>query len=434
MILWFLSLGTITHSSAQNFTSYKVGNITDIISAPAGGVCLMGGATENDQAMRWFLQNANSGDVVVLRATGGSGYNAYFYSQLGVALNSVETFVIPNSAGANDAYVVQQVLNAEAIWIAGGNQSTYVNQWKNTALDSAIQFVIHQKNIAIGGTSAGMAILGQGYFSAIQGTISSASALANPFDPTVTLGWSDFINHPRLESTITDTHFDNPDRRGRLLTFLARLQDTTQSSIKAIACDEYTAVCIDSQGMARVYGEWPLENDNAYFVQVNCQLPNVPEVIQQGQPLTWQRNGAALKVYNIKGDTAGSGTFNTQNWVSGTGGNWLHWSVSSGIFSSQTGTPAQLCTIQSIQTSKENTIELNTWYPNPSQFIDLAIPSDWEHQLYKISLYNSLGKILLNTNAYPGEHFGKETLSSGIYFLNVKNASNRLKLFKLFLE
>lgn len=42
----------------------------------------MGGATEHDKAMRWFLREANEGDIVVLRASGIDGYNDYFYSEL----------------------------------------------------------------------------------------------------------------------------------------------------------------------------------------------------------------------------------------------------------------------------------------------------------------------------------------------------------------
>ena len=55
----------------------------------------MGGATEDDNAMKWFLQRANGGDVLVLK-TGSNGYNAYFYSELGIPLNSVETIVCNN--------------------------------------------------------------------------------------------------------------------------------------------------------------------------------------------------------------------------------------------------------------------------------------------------------------------------------------------------
>ena len=66
-----------------------------------------------------------------------------------------------------------------------------------------------------------------------------------------------------LANTFTDTHFDNPDRRGRLFTFMARARADWGLDATAIACDEYTAVCIDDDGLARVFGEAPQYEDNA---------------------------------------------------------------------------------------------------------------------------------------------------------------------------
>ena len=90
---------------AQNYTEYATGSSTDVTTNHEFGVCMMGGASENDDAMTWFLEKANGGDVVVLRASGSDGYNNYMYSQLGVSINSVTTFVFDNEAGAIDPYV-----------------------------------------------------------------------------------------------------------------------------------------------------------------------------------------------------------------------------------------------------------------------------------------------------------------------------------------
>lgn len=43
----------------QNYTSYFTGNSSDITTNPIGGVCLMGGATEDDNATKGFLQIVN---------------------------------------------------------------------------------------------------------------------------------------------------------------------------------------------------------------------------------------------------------------------------------------------------------------------------------------------------------------------------------------
>ena len=55
---------------SQNYTSYFTGNSTDSQQSANGGICLMGGATEDDNALKWFLERANGGDVLVIRASG----------------------------------------------------------------------------------------------------------------------------------------------------------------------------------------------------------------------------------------------------------------------------------------------------------------------------------------------------------------------------
>ena len=184
---------------SQTYTSYFTGDVNDVTTTTQAGTCLMGGATEDDNAMRWFLQRSGGGDIVVLRATGTNGYNNYLYSGLGITVNSVETLVIPSIAAANTAYVRTQLRNAEAVFIAGGNQADYIIFWKNTAVDSALNYLINVKKIPIGGTSAGMAIMGQAYNSAVNGSVTSAQALANPYNSLITLGNNNFLHNPFLK-------------------------------------------------------------------------------------------------------------------------------------------------------------------------------------------------------------------------------------------
>lgn len=317
----------------RQYSSYLTGNSTDMESSPLGGICLMGGATENDEAMRWFLEKASSGDVVVLRASGSDGYNDYFYSELGVDIHSVNTLVLRDRSAASDEEVLSAVEKAEAIWIAGGDQWNYVSYWKDTPLSDLINDLIKDKGIAIGGTSAGMAVLGEFYFTAENGTITSEDALKDPYNNKVTVGSDHFFDIAHLADTITDTHYDNPDRRGRHTVFLARIISDLGKTGRGIACDESTAVCIETSGMARVFGEFPNYDDNAYFIIPNEQLADsTPDNCSTGNPLEWNRGGKALKVYQIKGDPSGTGTFNLTDWKTGTGGAWKYWYVENGIF------------------------------------------------------------------------------------------------------
>ncbi|MBL7825426.1 MAG: Type 1 glutamine amidotransferase-like domain-containing protein [Saprospiraceae bacterium] len=377
---------------SQNYTYYHTGNTVDTVVSPTGGMCMMGGATEHDNAMKWFLQRANGGDVLVLRASGSDGYNDYLYNQLGIHVNSVTTIVCHNAAASNAAFVQQKISQAEAIWFAGGDQWDYVSFWRNTPVDSLINLAIQQRNIVFGGTSAGMAILGKYYFTAQNGTTTSAVALANPYAPTVAIDSSAFIHAPFLSDVITDTHFDNPDRRGRLVAFLSRIVTDYGVQARAIACDEYTAVCIAPIGIAKVYGDAPTYDDNAYFIQANCELNDTdPEVCQAGTPLTWNLNGEALKVYQIKGTSNGTKVFNLNNWKMGIGGSWLHWSVANGVFTEQAGTEIECPVLSENEPWIHSGLSL---YPNPAaEKLYVSREQEFAGEL-SFQVFNALGQQL----------------------------------------
>jgi cyanophycinase-like exopeptidase len=85
--------------------------------------------------------------------------------------------------------------------------------FKNNAFEDAINQHVAIKKASVGGTSAGMAVLGAKYYSAQNGSVTSAQAMSNPYLSTLTLGNDDFLNVPFMQNVITDTHFDNPDRK-----------------------------------------------------------------------------------------------------------------------------------------------------------------------------------------------------------------------------
>jgi cyanophycinase-like exopeptidase len=317
-----------------------VGNAIDKVSKPHGGLCLMGGASESDNAMKWFLERANGGDILVLRASGSDGYNDYLFSTLGVKVNSVETIVFHNKDASKEKYILDKIKNAEAIWFAGGDQWNYISYWRNTGVDSLINKIIKEKKIVLGGTSAGMAILGQYYFSAQYGTVTSEEALANPYDDRVTVDSLHFIKNHILKNIITDTHFDSRDRKGRLITFLSRIYKDYRVFCKAIACEDHTAVCIDENGIARVFGGQSSSEDYAYFIQINCEQDAVgPELCLPNVPLTWYKDKRALKALKVQGTLLGTHTFNINKWLADEKGEWLNWGISNGVLFEEEGIP-----------------------------------------------------------------------------------------------
>jgi len=386
-LAFILAIFCYLATSQSQYTSYYIGDTNNVSTPTDYRICLMGGATEDDNAMKWFLNGSGGGDIVVIRVSGTSGYNAYLYTTLGITVNSVETIVIPSISAANHPYVRRRLREAEAVFIAGGNQFDYLSYWKNTAVDSALNYLINIKKVPIGGTSAGMAVQGQCYYSAAVGSITSAVAMANPYNTQVTIGSNDFLHHKFLNRVITDTHYDNPDRRGRHSSFLARLLQDSAKAFFGIACDEYTAVCIDNNGIAKVFGGFPTHDDNAYFIQSNCVLPNTPENCLPNQSLTWNRSSQALKVYAVKGTSAGNGSFDLNNWQNAnvSGGAWENWFVVNGTFSV---TPTA-SSISCISTGLEDhTIKEINMYPNPVKDI-----LNFGHLMDEVTVMGMYGKV-----------------------------------------
>ena len=260
---------------AWNQTAYtylRAGEAANVAVKPRAGFALMGGGTDLDEAFQFLCDRADGGDMLVLRARGDDEYNAYLR---GIChLNSVATLIIPSSTAAEDPFVAQAISQASAIFIAGGDQANYINFWMNTPVQTALNEAI-RRGVPIGGTSAGLAVMGEYAYSA-QGdkpddpNLDGKAALADPNGPRVSLAHG-FLDIPILKGIITDTHFKRRDRMGRLLVFLVRLNEPDGKpspppalNIRGIGVDERTAVLLEPDGKAHVVG-----NGHAYFVDAD---------------------------------------------------------------------------------------------------------------------------------------------------------------------
>lgn len=420
MIKYFLSLiGFILTSTAvaQDYDYYFTGDTSDVSTSPAYGICLMGGATEDDNGAEWFLNKADGGNIVVIRASGSDGYNDYFFNQLGINVQSVETIVFNSANASSSAFIQRRIQGAEAIWIAGGDQFIYESYWKNTPIENLINDHIVNKGYPIGGTSAGMAILGEHYFNAENGTVTSAASLNDPMNNAVSLS-SDFISVPQLSNTITDTHFDNPDRQGRLAVFLARLLMNNNSIAFGIAADEYVAICIDQNGRATVFGQHPDFDDFAYFVRTNC--PNIePSVITANSPLTWSPASTnALQVCVLEGTSSGSQQFDLNEWQAISGGEWYGWNITNGSLES---TPSNYISCD-LSIENLNSTDIH-FFPNPAtDKITFVNPAN----IRSIQLLHTTGQ-LLNEYQNPS-HINVTQLKNGAYILIITlNTGNKVR-------
>ncbi len=418
----FLILFIILPTLAQPQQFYHTGSNQNVDSVPVFGILLAGGATDNDEGMEWLAQRANGGDVVVLRASGSDGYNNYIHSELGVQINSVTTIVIGSHEQANDSVVCRKVADAEMVFIAGGNQWNYYSHWKGSCLQLALHAHVNDKKAPIGGTSAGLAILGEVAYVAQFSSATSDQALNNPYHTDITLA-NDFLQVPFLEQTVTDSHYDERDRYGRHVVFMARMINDWQMNAKGIGVDEYTAIGVDENGLARVFGN-PAYDDYAYFIQSTTR----PETCVPDSALHWHGDEKALQVYRVSGTRDGSNTFDLSNWFMGQGGQWFDWFVDRGELIVR---EADYVNIPSGPIL--NDTSLFTLYPNPVADT-FFIENNTGKTIESYTLFDASGRI---QKQYMGGNDrvlrGKVAdLPEGIYFLLLyqENKTYRLKLIK----
>ena len=302
--------------TTPSYRYHRIGHSGDITTKPIQGAALMGGGDDQDPAFRWLCERAKGGDFLILTATGDDDYNPYVNKLCKV--NSVATLALPDRDAAMAPFVEKTIRAAEAIFITGGDQSNYVKYWEGTPVQKAINDRVHE-GVPIGGTSAGLAVLGEFVFTAMNDTAYSKETLADPYNKGVTLG-SRFLDVPYMQGILTDQHFVKRDRLGRSFGFLARiLQDGMATSVREIAVDERNAVLVDERGNATLVGKGA-----AYFIRPTQK----PEVCKPGMPLTFR----AIDVYKI----GANANFQLKDWQ-GVGGTTYVLSVVDGVISSTIG-------------------------------------------------------------------------------------------------
>ncbi|HXZ31763.1 MAG TPA: cyanophycinase [Terriglobales bacterium] len=310
-------------SGAISFGQYiRTGHNEDAPTTPIAGFALMGGGSDLEPAFKWLCDRARGGDFLILRARGDDAYNSYINGLCHA--NSVATLIIPDATAARDPRVAEIIRNAEAIFISGGDQARYIKGWMDSPVQRELNDAI-ARGVPIGGTSAGLAVLGDYVYSAEndkpnEPNLSSNQALADPFNNRVKVR-REFLQIPLFRHVLTDTHFKARDRMGRTITFLARIvEDGWSRNPHAIAVDEKTTVLVDGNGKASVVG-----SSSAYFLSVN----ELPKVCVSGMPLTFNN----ISVYRLKA----GGRFDVSNWR-GDGGVAYSVSAEQGVIhSSQPG-------------------------------------------------------------------------------------------------
>ncbi|GAA5216662.1 cyanophycinase [Corallincola platygyrae] len=250
------------------------------LTSGQGAALLMGGGSDVDDAFanRVKPHIGAGSDVVVLRASGTDAYNDYLQSL--IAADSVETLIIDSRTLANSDYVDWVIRSAEFVFVAGGDQSEYLNLWQGTKVQTALQSVFDKGGV-IGGTSAGMAIMAASVYDpdGVAGAVSS-EVVTDFCHQTLNFS-SSFVSLPMLANSLTDTHFYERDRMGRAVVSLGH--HSTQHF--AIAASEGTSLFVDSFGVGVVDGSYEVyvlrETAQTERVELSCGLPVIYKGIER---------------------------------------------------------------------------------------------------------------------------------------------------------
>lgn len=260
------------------YAYYRIGDLSAArpgTTSPA--LMLVGGGEWPREAFRWWVGQAGNGHVVILRASQAESAQEAFFNDIG-GIVSAQTLVFHDRAAASDPKVLEILAAADGIFIAGGDQSRYIRFWKGTPLQDALNAHVRAGK-PLAGTSAGLAIMGAYSYGALDGgSLSTARALRDPLGPAVTLE-GDFLALPGLDRVITDSHFSERNRLGRLLVFLSRLEvDQGRRDLVGVGVDEDTALCVGADGVGRVI----TDNDGQVWL---VRQPPTPVSLARKRPL-----------------------------------------------------------------------------------------------------------------------------------------------------
>ncbi len=226
-----------------------------------GKLLLVGGGSESnngwsDDPYRWMVDQAENKRIAIISSTAGNDpeWLVNYFVSLGATRARNFEFSARVTEDADGIY--DSLMTYDAFFFKGGDQWIYYLYFNNTDVEKAIVDKFAQGGV-MGGTSAGMAILGQYTYTAEKSSLTPFEGLENVFNENITIA-DDFA--PLLSGYITDTHFLERGRLPRLNSMQANYFLKNDIEIKGIACDDQTAIAIDENNIGTVYG-----NGGAYI-------------------------------------------------------------------------------------------------------------------------------------------------------------------------
>ncbi len=256
-LLAIAGLAPLSAGSAQAkaLDVYLEGDPSGLAPAPvSGGLLLMGGGDHDIDAMRWFIAKAGHGHIVILRASQHGEASTEFYRELGGVL-SAETFVTHRRSASYDKHLLEALRKADGVFIAGGDQARYVRRWRGTPIAEALDAHVRAGK-PLAGTSAGLAMLGEYLYGCMDGhSLTSPEGLADPYGKGTTIE-TGFLHLDLLKAVITDSHFTERGRLGRLFAFIAKAQASRPADappLIGVGVDEGASLAVEPDGTGHVY-------------------------------------------------------------------------------------------------------------------------------------------------------------------------------------
>lgn len=219
-----------------------------------GKLLVVGGGSENynswsDAPYGWAVQQAPNKRVAIIGTdTNPTSWLPTYFVARGAIF--AKNFPVATQAAANTQAIYDSLVTYDMIFFRGGNQANYYNRYRNTLLQQAVEAVFNRGGV-IGGTSAGLHILSKVVYTAVNGSVYPDEALANPHNPYMTLS-DNFFQF--LPGVVFDSHVAERGRFARTLGFVAKWKFDRNQDILGIGVDDKTAVCIDQNLNATVYG------------------------------------------------------------------------------------------------------------------------------------------------------------------------------------
>lgn len=269
-------------------------------AAVTGTIVLSGGGAEGDvgDTSSWsyklYREVVENGDVdgdgtvrvAVLTVDASTSFITDYFEWIGTTLGvpvDATLYQVTTRAAANDAALVGAVAGADAVFLKGGDQGVYYDQWNGTLLESHVRTVVETRGGAVGGTSAGAMSQSQFCFCGSADLVSadvmtnSHTSYLNDVGDGGSGIHTDFLGF--LGGAVVDTHVTERGRFGRLLGVMAKAaEDNAAPGILGIGIERQTGLAIRG-GVAEVIG-----NGDVSFVQ---QTPATARIRTPGRPLVY---------------------------------------------------------------------------------------------------------------------------------------------------